>query len=273
MSCYEFAKVVEELASGRQRRDAAHDEGLEHAAMCSRCAARLEVERSLSTGLSALAVEERSIEASALVKRDLLDAFASHRQKASQTVVSFPRRQSYTRRWLAAAATLLLAFTLLALRAVRNNAPAASGEDVIASAASLNFPEIKTVKTVTPTPPVVIQKTEALKPKVNLVAAVSRSKRKFERKLNPVKPENTASEFATEVASNEAKEIKSDFVPLTYLNTATAMESGIVVRVEVAREKLAALGLPLNLERAGETIKADIVVGDDGVARAIRLVQ
>jgi hypothetical protein len=74
----------------------------------------------------------------------------------------------------------------------------------------------------------------------------------------------------SEVAANE---VKTDFVPLTYLNSATAMDSGIVVRVEVSREKLAAMGLPLNLERADEKIKADIVLGDDGVARAIRLVQ
>jgi hypothetical protein len=32
------------------------------------------------------------------------------------------------------------------------------------------------------------------------------------------------------------------------------------------------MGLPLHVERASETVKADIVVGDDGLARAIRLV-
>jgi hypothetical protein len=32
------------------------------------------------------------------------------------------------------------------------------------------------------------------------------------------------------------------------------------------------MGLPLHVERANETVKADIVVGDDGLARAIRLV-
>jgi hypothetical protein len=51
------------------------------------------------------------------------------------------------------------------------------------------------------------------------------------------------------------------------------MEGGIVVRVEIARDQLATLGLPFDLERADEIIKADIVLGDDGVARAIRLVQ
>ncbi|HEY0544671.1 MAG TPA: hypothetical protein VGC91_04670 [Pyrinomonadaceae bacterium] len=273
--------MIEELASGRRTRDASHDEGLEHAAMCARCAARLEVERSLSLGLNALAVEERRHEASPLLKRELMDAFASHHQKAAQTVVSFPRRTSYARFAMAAAATIILAVTLLASRLTRTPAPTAMAESVIA-ATTLNLSEFKsnnfstalTAKpNVTTSAPVAIKKAKALKPQANTLAAVPRDKRKTERKLNPVKTENAASAVATEVAANEVKEIKSDFVPLTYLNTATAMESGIVVRVEVAREKLAALGLPLNLEGADEIIKADIVLGDDGVARAIRLVQ
>jgi hypothetical protein len=281
MRCQEFAVMIEELASGRLMRDASHDEGLEHAAMCVRCAERLEVERSLSLGLNALAVEERRHEASPLLKRELMNAFASQHQKASQTVVSFPRRTSYARWALAAAATIILAVTLLASRLTRTPVQTATADSVIA-AASLNFPEVKSISIPTaPTnnsnvktdAPVAIRKAKALKPQADALAAVQRDKRKFERKLNPVKTENAASEVATEVAVNEVKEIKSDFVPLTYLNSATAMESGIVVRVEVAREKLAALGLPLNLERADEIIKADIVVGDDGVARAIRLVQ
>jgi hypothetical protein len=77
-------------------------------------------------------------------------------------------------------------------------------------------------------------------------------------------------ETSTQVASTE---VKSKFIPLTYLNDATAMDSGIVVRVEIARDQLATLGLPFDLERADDIIKADIMLGDDGVARAIRLVQ
>lgn len=279
MRCQEFAVMIEELASGRLTRDASHDDGLEHAAMCVRCAERLEVERSLSLGLNALAAEERRHEASPLLKRELLDAFAAHHQKTSPTVVSFPRRKNYAGWALAAAATIILAVTLLASRLTRTPAPTA--ESVIA-ATTLHSPEFKS-NSIVPAPtdnskvktdaPLAIRKAKAVQPQANALAVVPRDKRRTDRKLNPIKTENAASEFATEVAANEVKEIKSDFVPLTYLNTATAMESGIVVRVEVAREKLAALGLPLNLERAGETIKADIVLGDDGVARAIRLVQ
>jgi hypothetical protein len=65
----------------------------------------------------------------------------------------------------------------------------------------------------------------------------------------------------------------SDFVPLTYVAQSAAVESGQVVRVSIPRSTLISLGLPMNIDRAGDVVKADLVVGDDGVARAIRLVQ
>ena len=65
----------------------------------------------------------------------------------------------------------------------------------------------------------------------------------------------------------------NDFLPLTYLADATAMESGTVVRVELSRAALISLGVQVDADRSEETLKADVVLGDDGVARAIRLVQ
>jgi hypothetical protein len=68
-----------------------------------------------------------------------------------------------------------------------------------------------------------------------------------------------------------AQEITTDFLPLTYAADAT-QESGQVVRVSMPRAALASFGLLLNVERANELIKADIIIGDDGLARAIRFV-
>ena len=53
----------------------------------------------------------------------------------------------------------------------------------------------------------------------------------------------------------------------------SGMEGGQIVRVEVPRSALASFGLPMNAERAGERVKADVVLGYDGVARAIRFVR
>ena len=47
----------------------------------------------------------------------------------------------------------------------------------------------------------------------------------------------------------------------------------MVVRVEIPRATLLSMGLPMNTDRGNTLVKADVVVGDDGVPRAIRLVQ
>jgi hypothetical protein len=68
-------------------------------------------------------------------------------------------------------------------------------------------------------------------------------------------------------------EIATDFLPLTFTADSTAPESGHLVRVTISRSALLAMGLPMNAERAGELVRADVFIGDDGLARAIRFIQ
>ena len=67
-------------------------------------------------------------------------------------------------------------------------------------------------------------------------------------------------------------EVTTGFLPLIYDGLLPPLESGQVIRVEVPRFALISYGLPLNAERADEPIKADVLLGQDGLARAIRLV-
>ncbi|HYE13588.1 MAG TPA: hypothetical protein VD968_04005, partial [Pyrinomonadaceae bacterium] len=69
------------------------------------------------------------------------------------------------------------------------------------------------------------------------------------------------------------EEITTDFIPLMQGAQGAGLDSGAVVRVELPRSALASLGLPVNAERAHERVKADVVVGEDGTARAIRFVR
>lgn len=68
-------------------------------------------------------------------------------------------------------------------------------------------------------------------------------------------------------------EIATDFLPLTFTADSTAQLSGHLVRVTVPRSALVAMGLPMNAQRAGELVRADVFIGDDGLARAIRFIQ
>lgn len=62
-------------------------------------------------------------------------------------------------------------------------------------------------------------------------------------------------------------EFATDFIALSYL---PASESGQVVRVKVPRSMLVSLGVSTNVERGKELVNAEVIVGDDGAARAIR---
>jgi hypothetical protein len=53
----------------------------------------------------------------------------------------------------------------------------------------------------------------------------------------------------------------------------SAPEDATVVRVQMQRGALSALGLTVNEEHAADLIQVDLLVGDDGVPQAIRLPQ
>jgi hypothetical protein len=71
----------------------------------------------------------------------------------------------------------------------------------------------------------------------------------------------------------DGAEIATDFIPLAQAAHFAPAEGGHVVRVEMPRSALVSFGLPVNFERAGGRVKADVLVGDDGIARAIRFVR
>ena len=71
-------------------------------------------------------------------------------------------------------------------------------------------------------------------------------------------------------ADARAQEIATEFIPLgQYAQT----EEGHLVRVELPRSALASFGLPVNAEAAGGRVKADVLLGEDGTARAIRFIR
>src|SRR5271165_1520502 len=51
------------------------------------------------------------------------------------------------------------------------------------------------------------------------------------------------------------------------------LEYGAVMRVELPRSAMRMVGLPVNEERMFERVQADVLVGQDGTARAVRFFQ
>ena len=68
-------------------------------------------------------------------------------------------------------------------------------------------------------------------------------------------------------------EIATDFLPLTDQSTWPRREQMQAVRVQLPRTVLARFGLPMSLERAAEPIQAELLIGADGLTRAIRFIQ
>jgi hypothetical protein len=62
------------------------------------------------------------------------------------------------------------------------------------------------------------------------------------------------------------------FVPIPYVTPLGPNEGATVVRVNVPVAALLSAGLPVPVADAGATVEADLVVGQDGRARAVRLV-
>ncbi|MBP1595530.1 MAG: hypothetical protein H6Q05_907 [Acidobacteria bacterium] len=65
-------------------------------------------------------------------------------------------------------------------------------------------------------------------------------------------------------------EVSTDFIQLTSGAGIASMESGQLVRVLLPRSAVAAYGLPFNRELADRPVAAQVLVGQDGMARAIR---
>jgi hypothetical protein len=53
----------------------------------------------------------------------------------------------------------------------------------------------------------------------------------------------------------------------------TQFDRGQFVRVKVPASSMRNFGLPVSEERAFERVQADVLMGEDGIARAIRFVR
>jgi hypothetical protein len=253
MNCQRFENVVSELARGQMIAAEQRGEALAHIDACENCAARLRDEEMLTRGLKSLAAEMESLTAPATIETKLLEAF-----RTREVVVPVSIKQSNSRYWLAAvAAVLLIAMSVVALRWRSNG-----GDTPRKSVAEVKvIPEEKGTNVTPPEAP-----PKEVDYQVNNEPP-KRNERRPSRQQRPRRSENAA------VANHVTNEIATDFIPLRYMNAASLQDGGQIVRVELPRSALANFGLPVNMDRYNEKVKADVLFGVDGLAHAIRFVQ
>jgi len=255
MFCHDFEKIAGDLAAGRLMEAGKRALALRHASECSACALWLNAERTLEAGLRALAEGAEEGEAPPHLKLGLRAAF-DRQVKAAPVPISAPARsRNLARWWLAAAALIFLAVAVALLS--RNALSNLKKEDVLSG----ENPAPSSIPAPREQSPQRFIEPDKQKQKIETYVAKKTSNKRHKRRA----------ETSDDVARND--ETVTDYIPLTYLADATAVESGTVLRVELPPSALIAVGLPAPVERTDSRVKVDVVVGDDGVARAVRFVR
>ena len=266
MNCQEFARHPEALTNSRLMDAATQKAAFRHAEECARCAALLSQEKALRAAFSATAQAETE-QAPAHLKTSLMAAFAAQYAApvAVAPVVSIAAwRTRQARWWLAAAATLAVAAFL-----------GGAAQHRWATPTSL----IAVVPSPAPARPFVAPAVPAVPPQVTdkpQVTSMARTSFKVVGKQPNVPQRNLPVRHyprrdAVTVAAKPTESV-TEYISLTYVAAPDEQESGQVVRITMPRSSAVALGLPPYIERQQETIKADVVMGDDGLARQIRFV-
>jgi hypothetical protein len=251
MSCRDFETIIIEIARDRLMDAATRERGLEHVRRCAACSTLLVEERALGRDLRALSARGAAEEIPERIEATLLTAF---RQRAAAPVVA-PR----SRRWLLAVAALALLTFGISLAGWIASFPkreATATDSNNGGAAPTNVPAISEKPDQSPPRIVEVQQHHR---RDRIATSEKRQKRL------PSANRRSANDDAT-------REFVTQFFPVMQGDEMIPLESGQIVRVRMPRSNLIQLGIPFNQERASETIEADVLVSNDGLARAIRLV-
>ena len=238
MKCADFEKTISSLAGERLIEAGTRAAGLQHAKTCVRCAARLSEERALNFGLRAVRAELANEKAPAHLESVLLNAF---RERAGRAVIfPIPQKQRSQTNWkvAAVAAAVLLAACAGAIIFVNSNSrPQVSATSI----APVLIPE-------SPRPaPETIQLSDGTAP-------VQIQRHRTRRRVNRT-------------------ETVTEYFPLVEGEDLDSLEFSQVIRVQLSATAVREVGLPLSYASPGGQVKADVVLGHDGMARAIRFVQ
>ncbi len=258
MKCHDFQANVVELLRG-ELEEARRREALAHAVACERCGELLENERRLSAALQAVAAGQADQAAPPRIEQELVAAFHSEVARTArdggprleirnpQSAIRNPRRWLWA---LAAASVVLFAVMVYVLL----HKPAR--------------PAVNPAKTVPrqEEPATMEAKKPAVKPGEPAAAGAKLA-------ASARKPSKAAAPRLrrTPAAPVEA-ELVTDFFAIPYAEPLRPEESKRIVRVRAPRSAFAALGLEINEARALEPIDADVLLGDDNLARAVRFV-
>ena len=274
MSCQEFEDGLLDLMADGAENESLHASALRHASHCARCGARLANHRNLAQGLRALAEAMNVEKAPDRVEQALMREFRKGiALNGSAPAVNTRRAVLWkTSAWggLAASVLLLVGWALVHL----------NRESEIHKAQTVPSPKPATnsgAKPVDPAPKAKPEKSSEIVPKATRPGKTppSRpSKPVAERRVEyAARPSRMSERSPLQTESAVADVIETEFLPFMPAGPRFPSEQRQFVRVKLPRSALQVFGLPMNMERAREPVQADVLLGEDGRALAVRFVR
>lgn len=247
MNCQDFELHILAMARAQLLDASARRQTLAHIAECAVCADRFVEQQTLTAAVNATAKSLRYEEASAQVEQSLRAAF----RKQSKTPTVFRSAPIRTRQWSKITFAAVTAIVLLILLAgvVRQKRSGISNEKMA---------EVR------PSPIMTPKNDPSQNPPPSLPARET---------LRQVASERRHVRRPVPKATTELEEAITGFIALSNGNQLVPLESGQVLRVELPTSTLISMGLPITAEDVSKPILADLLVGQDGMARAIRFVR
>lgn len=239
MECDFFSILVCELARGQLADAGLKRRALEHASQCSECGRQLSEAQELSASLSGLGATDSNEQAPARVEAALVGCVREQRRA---------RRAQRRRVWLAAAAVVAIVAGGLAVRLFRQSLPVPHNSPAVAG----------------PSIPALTSRSGQVEEAQRANLTVSQPRHRFAAPL--FTKEGSKLRLATAPAQQD-----SGFILLPYGEDAPLPGGAQIVHVAVTPAALAMMGVAVPDAASEAYIKADVVVGDDGMARAIRL--
>jgi hypothetical protein len=241
MKCQSLREAIVEMARGEDPGPGTFGAIESHLEHCEACAALLAREQRLSQGLRALSAAAPAAPSEALSRR-LLDAFAE--RQLGQPAVARGANRIAGNGWLRAAAAMLVAAGGVLLWSSTSNKPESDKpRDASVALAEIRRPEA-------------IQPASSVQSAANVRrgSLASRQPRPSRQRALPavVRPVG--------------------FVALPGAAGLPDFESGEIVRMEIPLTSLPTYGIEILPDAQGSPVEADLLVGQDGQARAIRLV-
>ncbi len=265
MNCRDFERRLADLVRGHEMDQAARRLALSHAESCQHCCSRLSDERALVGGLAALAKEVRQYSQpcseSEILRRylelDLGKRIPPPGRRANRLSQSKWARSGQWIGYAGIAASCLMALGWLAMGTHRSRPKQQLVQTPQETARSLAGANREPEK-------------EAIGTTRELPTQPTRVKSQSDR----VKPlRRAASITQARGGGSTHRDVATEFLPFMTVEPPSPTEVRQLVRVRLPRTAVLSFGLPVNMERSREPVQADVLLGEDGRALAVRFVR